>query len=69
MTLSMRDAETIASKAETLIREGDLEETCLVLDQLAFGRTKFPILDRVGARLGQASLQITSLLDAASGMA
>jgi hypothetical protein len=39
----MRDAETIASKAETLIREGDLEETCLVLDQLAFGRTKFPI--------------------------
>ena len=68
MTLSMRDAETIASKAETLIREGDLEETCLVLDQLAFGRTKFPILDRVGARLGQASLQTASLLDALDRM-
>ena len=68
MTLSMRDAETIASKAETLIREGDPEETCLVLDQLAFGRTKFPILDRVGARLGQASLQTPSLLDALDRM-
>ena len=53
MTPSMRDADAVASKAEALIREGNLEKTCGVLDPLAFGRTKFPILDRVGMRLGE----------------
>ena len=63
MTLSMRDAEAVASRVEVFIREGDLEEACLVLDPLAFGRTKFPILDRVGARLGQARIENASLLE------
>ena len=53
MKPSMEDADAIASKAEALIREGNLEKTCGVLDPLAFGRTKFPILDRVGMRLGE----------------
>jgi len=64
MMPSMRDAGAVASKAEPLIRGGSLEEACLLLDPLAFGRTKFPILDRVGTILGQASLQTASLLDA-----
>ena len=64
MMPSMRDAGAVASKAEALIRGGSLEEACLLLDPLAFGRTKFPILDCVGIILGQASLQTASLLDA-----
>jgi len=68
MTPSMEDADAIASKAEALIREGDLEKTCGVLDPLAFGRTKFPILDRVGTRLGQASLKEAAFLEALDRM-
>jgi 3-methyladenine DNA glycosylase AlkD len=52
---SMLDAYAIASKVETLIRGESLEDALHLLDPLAFGRTKFPILDRVGMRLGQAS--------------
>jgi 3-methyladenine DNA glycosylase AlkD len=68
MTPSMRDADAVASKAEGLIREGNLEKTCGVLDPLAFGRTKFPILDRVGTRLGQASLKEAAFLEALDRM-
>ena len=68
MTPSMRDADAVASKAEALIREGNLERTCGVLDPLAFGRTKFPILDRVGTRLGQASLKEAAFLEALDRM-
>jgi 3-methyladenine DNA glycosylase AlkD len=64
----MRDADAVASKAEELIREADLEEACSVLDPLAFGRTKFPILDRVGTRLGQASLEEAGFLEALDRM-
>jgi 3-methyladenine DNA glycosylase AlkD len=68
MTPSMRDADAVASKAEALIREGDLEEACGILDALAFGRTKFPIQDRVGTRLGQASLEQAAFLEALDRM-
>jgi len=68
MTPSMRDADAVASKAEALIREGNLEKTCGVLDPLAFGRTKFPILDRVGTRLGQAGLKEAAFLEALDQM-
>jgi 3-methyladenine DNA glycosylase AlkD len=68
MTLSMRDADTVASKAEALIREGSREKTCDILDPLASERTKFPILDRVGTRLGQASLQEAVFLEALDRM-
>jgi 3-methyladenine DNA glycosylase AlkD len=64
----MRDADAVASKAEALIREGNLEKTCAILDPLAFGRTKFPILDRVGTRLGQAGLKETAFLEALDRM-
>ena len=68
MKPTMRDADAVASKAEALIREGNLERTCGVLDPLAFGRTKFPILDRVGTRLGQASLKEPAFLEALDRM-
>jgi len=68
MTLSMRDAEAAASEAETAIRRCNLEEACLVLEPLASGRTKFPVLDRAGARLGQANLPSARLLDALDRM-
>jgi len=68
MTLSMREAEAVASRAETAIRGGNLEEACFVLAPLAFGHTKFPVLDRVGARLAQTNLQTTNLLDALDRM-
>jgi 3-methyladenine DNA glycosylase AlkD len=68
MTPSMRDADAVASKAEALIREGELEKACTILDPLAFGHTKFPILDRVGTRLGQASLQEAAFLEALDRM-
>jgi len=68
MTPSMRDADAVASKAEALIHEGNLEKTCGVLDALAFGRTKFPILDRVGMRLGQTDLGNATFLEALDRM-
>lgn len=68
MPPSMRDADSAASEAEALIRMGDLEKACGVLDPLALGRTKFPILDRVGMRLGHASLKEATLLDALDWM-
>jgi 3-methyladenine DNA glycosylase AlkD len=64
----MEDADAIASEAEALIREGDLERACAILDPPAFGRTKFPILDRVGTRLGQASLKEAAFLEALDRM-
>ena len=68
MTPSLRDADAVASKAEALIREGNLEKTCGVLDPLAFGGTKFPILDRVGMRLGQTDLGNATFLEALDRM-
>ena len=68
MTPSMRDADAVASKAEALIREGELEKACGILDPLAFGRTKFPILDRVGTRLGQSNLEEAAFLEALDRM-
>lgn len=68
MTPSMRDADAVASKAEALIRDGELEKACDILDPLAFGRTKFPILDRAGMRLGQASLRNAVFLEALDRM-
>lgn len=59
----MRDADSVASEAEAIIRKGDPEKACNILDPLALGRTKFPILDRMGMRLGQASLEEVALLD------
>jgi len=64
----MQDADAVASEAEALVREGDLEKACDILDALAFGRTKFPILDRVGIRLGKASLEEAPLLEALDRM-
>jgi 3-methyladenine DNA glycosylase AlkD len=64
----MRDADAVASKAEALIREGELEKACGILDPLAFGRTKFPILDRVGMRLGQTGLGNAAFLEALDRM-
>jgi 3-methyladenine DNA glycosylase AlkD len=58
----MRDADSVASEAEAIIRKGDPEKACNILDPLALGRTKFPILDRMGMRLGQASLEEVALL-------
>jgi 3-methyladenine DNA glycosylase AlkD len=52
----MQDAWAVASKVEMLIRADSLEGALHLLDPLAFGRTEFPILDRVGMRLGQTSL-------------
>jgi len=60
----MRDADAIASRAEACIRMRDLEGGCRAIDPLALGRTKFPILDRIGARLGHSSLDIADLLAA-----
>ena len=68
MTPSMQDADAAASKAEALIREGNLEKTRGVLDPLAFGGTKFPILDRVGMRLGQTDLGNATFLEALDRM-
>lgn len=68
MTLSMQDADAAASRAEALIRDNRLEEACLLLDPLALGRTKFPTLDRVGARLGQANVRTVILLEALDRM-
>ncbi|TSA43493.1 hypothetical protein D4R54_00590 [archaeon] len=62
MVPSMRDADSVASEAEAIIRKGDPEKACNILDPLALGRTKFPILDRMGMRLGQASLEEVALL-------
>jgi len=64
----MHDADAAASKAEALIRAGDLEKACDILDPLAFGRTKFPILDRVGTRLGEADLGNAAFLEALDRM-
>jgi hypothetical protein len=64
----MQDADAAASKAEALIREGNLEKACGVLDPLAFGRAKFPILDRVGMRLGQTDLGNATFLEALGRM-
>jgi 3-methyladenine DNA glycosylase AlkD len=68
MTPSMRDADAVASKAEALIREGGIEKACAILDPLAFGHTKFPILDRVGMRLGQTDLGNATFLEALDRM-
>jgi len=68
MTPSMRDADAVATQTEALIREGDLEKACAILDPLAFGHTKFPILDRVGMRLGQTGLGNATLLEALDRM-
>jgi hypothetical protein len=68
MTPSIEDADAIASKAEALIREGDLEKACAILDPLASGHTKFPILDRVGMRLGQTDLGNATFLEALDRM-
>ena len=68
MTISMRDAEAVASKVEALIRKGSLEDALHLLDPLAFRRTKFTILDRVGMRLGQASLGKVIFLNALDRM-
>ncbi len=68
MTFSMQDADAAASRAEALIRDNSLEEACLLLDPLALGHTKFPTLDRVGARLGQANLRTGILLEALDRM-
>ncbi len=62
MVPSMRDADSVAPEAEAIIRKGDPEKACNILDPLALGRTKFPILDRMGMRLGQASLEEAALL-------
>jgi 3-methyladenine DNA glycosylase AlkD len=62
MMLTIRDADADASKAEKLIRAGCIEEACRLLDPLAFGRTKFPVLDRVGMRLGRAGLENAAIL-------
>jgi 3-methyladenine DNA glycosylase AlkD len=59
----MGDVDSVASEAEALIREREPEKACNILDPLAFGRTKFPILDRVGMRLGQASLEEAAFLN------
>jgi len=59
----MRAADAVASEAEALIREREPEKACNILDPLAFGRTKFPILDRVGMRLGLASLEEAAFLN------
>ena len=64
----MRDVDSVASEAEALIREREPEKACNILDPLAFGRTKFPILDRVGTRLGQASLEEAAFLEAVDRM-
>ena len=64
----MQDADAIASKAEALIREGNVEKACDILDPLAFGRTKFPILDRMGTRLGEADLGNAAFLEALDRM-
>jgi hypothetical protein len=63
MTLSMQDADVVASNAETFICDGSIEEACLLLDPLAFRLAKFTILDRAGMRLGHASLENTTLLE------
>jgi len=68
MPPSMRDADSVAVEAEALISKGDPEKACGVLDPLAFGRTKFPILDRVGMRLGQAGLEEATLIGALDRM-
>jgi 3-methyladenine DNA glycosylase AlkD len=68
MTPSMRNANAVASKTEALIREDNLEEACGILDPLAFRRTKFPILDRVGTRLGQTGLRNATFLEALDQM-
>jgi 3-methyladenine DNA glycosylase AlkD len=68
MTPSMQEADTVASEVEALVREGNLEKAFTMLDPLAFGRTKFPILDRVGMRLGRATLDEASLLEALDRM-
>ena len=68
MTPSMRDADAVASKVEALIREDNLEKACGILDPLAFGRTKFSILDRVGTRLGQTGLGNATFLEALDQM-
>jgi hypothetical protein len=63
MTLSMQDADVVASNAEALIRDGSIEQACLLLDPLAFRLAKFTILDRAGMRLGHASLENTTFLE------
>jgi 3-methyladenine DNA glycosylase AlkD len=68
MISSMQKADAVASKVEALVREGNLERALTMLDRLAFGRTKFAILDRVGMRLGQASLKEAVLLEALDQM-
>jgi 3-methyladenine DNA glycosylase AlkD len=63
MAFSMRDAYAVASRVEVLIRRGCLEDALHLLDPLAFGRARFPILDHVGVRLGQASLGNAAFLE------
>ncbi len=68
MSFSMQDSNTAASRAIGLIHEGNLEQVHVVLDPFALARTKFPILDRIGARLGQSSLENRALLKALDEM-
>jgi 3-methyladenine DNA glycosylase AlkD len=64
----MQDADDHASKAQALIWLGNSEEACLALGPVATGRTKFPILDRIGARLGQSDLSDADLFKALDRM-
>jgi 3-methyladenine DNA glycosylase AlkD len=68
MISSMQKADAVASKVEALVRDGNLERAFTMLDRLAFGRTKFPILDRVGMRVGRASLEEAAILEALDRM-
>jgi 3-methyladenine DNA glycosylase AlkD len=65
---SMQEADTVALEVEALIRERNLGKAITMLDPLAFGRTRFPILDRVGMRLGWAALDEASLFGALDQM-
>jgi hypothetical protein len=49
--------------AEALVRDGSIEEACLLLGPLAFRLAKFTILDWAGMRLGHASLKNTTFLE------
>jgi len=68
MALTMQDADAVASRVEALIQENRYQEASHLLDPLASGRTKFPILDRVGARLGQSTLRMAHILRALDDM-
>ncbi len=62
MAFSMRDADAAAEEAEVFLRARDHEGACNALEPLASGRTRFPILDRIGLRLGQSNLDVADLL-------